>query len=108
MSAPLSPELRDEHKVRSMPVRVGDVVRIMRGDYKGVEGKVIRVDTKKYRIFVEGATREKVDGTTVNVPIHPSKVMIVKLDLSDKWRKKILERKKAALEEEEEEVGEEG
>jgi large subunit ribosomal protein L24 len=92
-SAPLSPELRASHNVRSIPVRVGDTVRIMRGDRKGFEGKVTGVDRQKYRIFVEGITREKVDGSTIPVPIHPSKVMITHLNLDDKWRKKILERK---------------
>jgi len=66
---------------------------IMRGDRKGSEGKVTQIDRKKYRLFVEGATREKVDGTTTFIPIHPSKVMITRLNLDDKWRKKILERK---------------
>jgi ribosomal protein L24 len=68
----------------------------MRGDRKGFEGKIARIDRKKYRIYVEGLTREKVDGTTIFVPMHPSKVMITRLNLDDKWRKKILERKKAA------------
>jgi large subunit ribosomal protein L24 len=95
-AAPLSPELRASHGVKTIPVRSGDSVRIMRGDHKGFEGKITRVDRKKYRIFVEGLTREKVDGTTIFVPIHPSKVMITHLNLDDKWRKKILERKKAA------------
>jgi len=65
----------------------------MRGDYKGIEGKVSRVDRRKYRIFVEGVSREKVDGSTVLIPIHPSKVMITHLNLDDKWRKEILKRK---------------
>jgi len=97
-AAPLSPELKATHKVKSLPVRSGDTVRITRGDHKGFEGKVTRVDRNKYRIYVEGLTREKVDGTTIFVPIHPSKVMITKLNLDDKWRKKILERKKGVLE----------
>jgi large subunit ribosomal protein L24 len=95
-SAPLSPELQASHGVRSLPVRSGDTVRIMRGDHKGFEGKITRVDRKKYRIFIEGLTREKVDGTTIFVPVHPSKVMITRLNLDDKWRKKTLERKKEA------------
>jgi len=94
-AAPLSPELRASRGVRALPVRSGDAVRIMRGDHKGFEGKVTRIDRKKYRIYVEGLTREKVDGTTILVPVHPSKVMITNLNLEDKWRKQILERKKA-------------
>ena len=95
-AAPVSPELRVSHGVKALPVRSGDSVRIMRGDRKGFEGKIARIDRKKYRIYVEGLTREKVDGTTIFVPMHPSKVMITRLNLDDKWRKKILERKKAA------------
>jgi len=89
-SAPLSPSLKASHHVNSIPVRTGDTVRIMRGDRKGSEGKVTKVDRKKYRLFVEGVTREKVDGTAVQAPIHPSKVMIVSLNLDDKWRSKSL------------------
>jgi len=89
-SAPLSPALRGIHKANSVPVRTGDTVRLMRGDKKGVEGKVTRVDRSKYRLFVEGITREKVDGTAVPVPIHPSKVMITGLNLDDKWRRESL------------------
>jgi len=94
--SPLSPQLKASHKVKSLSVRSGDTVRIMRGDHKGFEGKINRVDRKKYRIYVEGLTREKVDGTTIFVPVHPSKVMITSINLDDKWRKKILERRKEA------------
>ncbi len=97
-AAPLSQELRASRGVRALPVRSGDAVRIMRGDHKGFEGKVTRIDRKKYRIYVEGLTREKVDGTTISVPIHPSKVMITNLNLEDKWRKQVLERKRKAPE----------
>jgi large subunit ribosomal protein L24 len=93
-AASLSAELRATHGAKTFPVRSGDTVRIMRGDHKGFEGKITRVDTRKFRIYVEGLTREKVDGTTVFAPIHPSKVVITHLNLDDKWRKKVLERKK--------------
>jgi large subunit ribosomal protein L24 len=95
-AAHLSPELRATHIVKSLPVRSGDTVRVMRGDRKGFEGKITRINLKKYRIYVEGLTREKVDGTTIFVPVHPSKVMVTRLNLDDKWRKKILERKQQA------------
>lgn len=106
-SSPLSSGLRASHKTRSVPVRKGDTVRIMRGDSKGVEGKVTNVDRKNYRIFVEGVNRERVDGTTIPVSIHPSKVMITRLNLDDKWRKAALERKGAGKEAEAPEVPEE-
>ena len=98
-TAPLSSKLKDSHGTNSVPIKKGDTVMIMRGDRRGSEGKVTQVDRKNYRIFVEGANREKVDGTSIPVPIHPSKVMITRLNLDDKWRKKILERK-ASIEDE--------
>ncbi len=94
MTAPLSQELASSKGAKALPVRKGDTVRIMRGDNKGFEGKVSRIDLKRYRIFIEGLTREKVDGTTIFVPVHPSKVMIKNLKLDDKWRQRIIERKK--------------
>jgi len=99
-SAALSPDLKKKHGANAIPVKVGDTVRLMRGDHKGFEGKIIRVERRKYRIFVEGVTREKVDGTSIPIPIHPSKTMIISLDMSDKWRRKTLNRKGALLEKE--------
>jgi large subunit ribosomal protein L24 len=95
MSAPLSHELTASKGAKTLPVRRGDTILIKRGDNKGFEGKVSRVDLKAFRIYVEGLTREKVDGTNIFLPIHPSKVEIRNLNLDDKWRKNILERKQA-------------
>jgi large subunit ribosomal protein L24 len=94
MAAPLSPELISSKGAKALPVRKGDTVRVMRGDHKGFEGKVSQIDLKRYRIFIEGLTREKVDGTNIFVSVHPSKVMIKNLKLDDKWRKAIIEGKK--------------
>jgi large subunit ribosomal protein L24 len=92
-SAALSSKLKASHNTNSIPVRIGDTVNIMRGDRKGFEGKVTGVNRTKYRVFVEGVTREKVDGTSTPIPIHPSKVRITRLNLDDKWRKETLKRK---------------
>ena len=94
MSAHLSPDLVKSHGVRTLPVRKGDTVRIMRGDHYGFEGKISRVDLKNFRIFLEGLTREKVDGTVIFVAVHPSKVLLKNLNLDDKWRKRTIQRKK--------------
>jgi large subunit ribosomal protein L24 len=94
MSAPLSRELAASRGAKTLPVRKGDTVRIQRGDNKGFEGKVSRVDLKAFRIYMEGLTREKVDGTNIFLPVHPSKVEIRNLNLDDKRRKAILDRKK--------------
>ncbi len=87
MAAPLGKELAASRGAKTLPVRKGDTVRIQRGDNKGFEGKVSRVDLKAYRIYLEGLTREKVDGTNIFLPIHPSKVEIRALNLDDKYRK---------------------
>ena len=92
-SAHLSSELRGSHNSRTMPVKKGDTIRVLRGDYKGFEGKILRVNRKGYRIIVDGINREKADGTSIPVAIHPSKVEVIRLDLDDKWRDKILRRK---------------
>lgn len=86
MAAPLSDELRQAQGRRSYPVCKGDTVKIVRGDFAGVEGKVNSVDTHGRRLFVEGVTREMTSGTSTNVSVHASKVIITKLNLDDKWR----------------------
>merc|ERR1711862_873158 len=80
MSAPLSKELRTKYKVRAVPIRSSDEVMIVRGHFKEREGKVTQVYRKKWRIHVERVTRDKTNGQTVSVGIHPSKVVITKLD----------------------------
>lgn len=93
VTAPLSRELREKLGIKRIYVRAGDTVKILRGDWKGHEGKVVKVDYEEIALHVEGVTIKKADGTPVYYPIHPSKVMIIKLDLSDKRRMKIVERR---------------
>merc|ERR1712005_24956 len=92
MSAHLDKTLSNKYHVKSMPIRKDDEVIVVRGSHRGREGKVIQVYRKKYVIHIERVTREKSNGSTVNVGIHPSNVMITKLKL-DKDRRAILERK---------------
>ncbi len=56
MSAHLSPELRERYGRRSFPVRTGDKVRILRGEFRGVEGKVTKVDRERQMVYVENVT----------------------------------------------------
>jgi large subunit ribosomal protein L24 len=86
LAASLSEDLQVSQGRRSYPVRKGDTVKILRGDYAGVEGKVNDIDTRGQRLFVEGVTREMTSGTSTNVSVHSSKVMITKLNFDDKWR----------------------
>lgn len=93
MSVMLSKELREQYGKRSIPVKKGDTVQVVRGDFKDHEGKVEKIDQKNYRVMVEGATIQKPDGNPVYHSIHPSNLMILELDLDDDERNKIMERK---------------
>jgi len=93
MSAMLNKEIRKLIGVRNLPIRVGDYVKILRGRFRGVEGLVIKVDSKRYRIFVENAKYATKTGKEVYYPIHYSKVIILRLNLNDKRRIEILMRK---------------
>merc|ERR1711963_464772 len=93
---PLSKDLRTKYHVRRVPIRRDDEVIITRGHFHDREGKVTQVYRKKWRIHVERVTRDKVNGQTVPVGIHPSKVVITKLKL-DKDRKALLDRKNRAV-----------
>jgi large subunit ribosomal protein L26e len=92
MSSPLSKELRTKHSVRSIPIRKDDEVRIVRGKYKGREGKVTQVYRKKWVIHVDRVARDKSNGASAPIGIHPSNVVVINLKL-DKDRRAILERK---------------
>ncbi len=94
MASPLSRELREKHDYypRRMTVRKGDIVRVTRGEFRGHEGKVLGVGLKKMKITIDGMTYQKADGKSVPKPIDASNVEIVKLDLSDRTRKKVFER----------------
>jgi len=87
----LSSELRERHGKRSVRPRVGDTVRIVKGEYKDIEGKVTSVDSDAGAVMVEGVTHEKTKGGTSPVPISSSNVIITNLALEDKIRKKKLE-----------------
>lgn len=84
--------LREEYAMRSMVPKKGDLVRIMRGQFRDTEGKILSVDYGKIRLMVDSATTTKSDGKEVHIPIHPSNVLIVKLEMDDD-RKKSIERK---------------
>ena len=92
MSSPLDSDLKKKHGVRAVPIRRDDEVKVVRGSFKGREGKVTAVYRKKWVIHVERITREKVNGQSVNVGVQPSKCVITKLKM-DKDRKALLERK---------------
>ncbi len=97
-SSHLSKELREKYKRRAMPLRKGDEVHIMQGKFKGRTGKVAKVNYKKYRVYIDGVTRKRTVGTEAQVGIHPSKLKITNLNVDDKKRQKVLERKGVKVE----------
>merc|ERR1719445_1258565 len=93
MSAQLSKELATKYQTRSIPVRNGDTVKVMRGPLKNREGKVTEVYRRRWCIHIEKMVKEKTNGQQSKIPVHPSNVMVTTLRL-DKDRKALLERKK--------------
>jgi large subunit ribosomal protein L24 len=96
----LSNELSEKHSLKAIRPVKGDAVRIVRGGFKGIEGKITGLDTKRGKLYVEGVTREKIaGGKTSPVPIDASKVVITSLNLEDKQRKRRVEEGRAVMEE---------
>jgi len=93
VSAHLSLELRKKYGKRSIPLRKGDEVKIMRGEFKGLKGIIERVDLKKLKVYIDTLKTKKSDGSEVLRAIDPSNLMITSLNLDDKMRLKVLERK---------------
>jgi len=77
---------------RSIPVIKGDTVKILRGNFKGHEDKISHVNVKDQYVEIEGVTHIKADGKKIAKPIHASDVLITKLNLTDNWRRKTLEK----------------
>jgi len=94
VSSNLATNLRDQYGRRSMRVIKGDTIKVLRGEYSGIEGKVEKVNTKRATLAIEGVQREKIRGGNVKVPIHASNVQIVALKLGDPLRQKKIERSK--------------
>ena len=88
MSAHLSPELRKQYGKRNVPVRKGDVIRVLRGSFRKKTGKVNSVSMLKLAVFVDGVDSSRRDGTKVFVPLKVSNVMITELNKSDQRRLK--------------------
>ena len=86
MASHLSEELLLKYNRRSVTVIMGDEVKVLRGDHKGKSGKILGVDVPARKVTVAGVTNKKADGTEVALPVHPSNLVIVKLNLEDKRR----------------------
>ena len=93
MGVHLSKELKEKHKKRTIPVRKGDKIKVLRGQFKGKIGKIETVMLSKYKVYVEGVEVKKVDGRASKYPIAPSNLIIIELNKSDKKRVEAIARK---------------
>lgn len=86
MAAHLSEELKKQHGKRSMPIKKNDVVKVMRGKFRGKTGKINAVSTKKLAAYIDGVETSRRDGTKVFVPVKASNLMIIELNSEDTRR----------------------
>jgi len=86
MCSHLSKDLQQKYHRRSVRVTEGDTVKVLRGEFKGVSGKITRVSTLRNGIAVEGIKKEKLKGGNLDVFIHTSNVLVTDLNTEDKWR----------------------
>lgn len=86
ISSMLSKDLKTKYSKNSLRVRKGDKVKVLRGQFKGKEGKIESVDLQRGRVYMEKVETVKKDGTKTQYPLHPSNLMITELELSDKKR----------------------
>ena len=91
--APISKELRKKYSRRSIRIMTDDTVKVVRGEYKGLTGKVTKISTETSGIAIEGNKKEKLKGEKIDVYIHSTNMIITSLNIDDKWRLKILEKK---------------
>ncbi|MBA60258.1 MAG: 50S ribosomal protein L24 [Euryarchaeota archaeon] len=105
MAAPIDRGLRERQMSRgfmyprSMSVRKGDRIMIVRGEGKSKSAtRIAKVDRKARKIYVEGFTYFKSDGTELQRPIDASNVVIINPDWSDMRRRKLLTRVNESVE----------
>ena len=91
--APISKDLRKKYSRRSVRIMIDDTVKVIRGEYKGITGKVSKISTENNSIAIEGNKKEKLKGDKIDIYIHTTNVIITALNTDDKWRLKILEKK---------------
>ncbi|MDD3159691.1 MAG: 50S ribosomal protein L24 [Candidatus ainarchaeum sp.] len=86
MSAHLDEKLQKELKKRSIKLRKNDKVKVLRGQFKGKEGKILSIDKSVFKVTIEKIVRKKSNGTEFNVLIAPSNLLVIDVDKTDKKR----------------------
>ena len=95
MSCALSKDLRKKYGKRSVRIKEGDTASIIRGEFAGVDGKVIKISVADRGVNIEGVKKEKLKGEKFDVYVHTTNIVLTGLDSGDKWRINKLEGKKA-------------
>ena len=93
MGSALSKDLQKKYGKKSARVIEGDNITILRGEFKGVDGKISKISTQKSSVAIEGIKKEKTKGDKFDVYIHTSNLVITSLNSNDKWRMAKLEGK---------------
>ena len=86
LASPISKDLRKKYGIRSIRTIVGDSVRVTRGEYNGVEGKVSSISTTRNTVAIEGLKEEKIKGEKYDIQIHASNILVTGLNSEDKRR----------------------
>lgn len=86
LGSALSKDLHKKYGKRSVRVVEGDSVTILRGEFKGVDGKISKISTPKSSVAIEGVKKEKTKGDKFDVYIHTSNLVVTSLNTEDKWR----------------------
>ncbi|MGY5146157.1 MAG: 50S ribosomal protein L24 [Candidatus Nitrosopumilus sp. metabat.KBP569_Feb_25m_nospike.7] len=93
LGSPLSKDLQKKYGKKSTRAVEGDTITILRGEFKGVSGKITKISTEKTSVTVEGVKKEKTKGDKFDVYIHTSNLVVTALNTTDKWRISKLEGK---------------
>jgi len=88
MGCTLDKPLREKYGMRNIEVRKGDEVKVMRGKFKGKQGKVGDVEIKNTRVQIDGIQRSKAGGEKLITWFNPSNIKIIILNTDDKRRMK--------------------
>ena len=86
LAAPLSTDLAKKYGTKTVTLREGDTVKVARGEFSGLVGKVNAVNLKKGVVLVQGVGRAKKDGTKSFFPLRPSNLLATELNIEDKRR----------------------
>ena len=95
LSGMLSKNLREKYGKKSIRIVDGDSVKVIRGEFNGVDGKVTKVSASNNGLTIEGVKKEKLKGEKYDVFIHTSNIEVTGLNTDDKWRINKLEGKNA-------------